>query len=79
MARLCSQVAVNDEYVRKEKKTGAGIATGYGLHDRMVGIRVPLMSRILTIPYRPEGLCVPPSLLASGYQGLFLGSKMAEA
>jgi hypothetical protein len=48
-----------------------GTATGYGLDDRGVGVRVPVGSRILTSPYRPDRLWGPPSLLSSGYLGLF--------
>jgi glutamine synthetase len=33
-----------------------GIATSYGLDDRGVGVRVPVGSRILTSPNRPDWL-----------------------
>jgi hypothetical protein len=33
-----------------------GIATGYGLDDREVGVRVPVGSRIFSSPRRPERL-----------------------
>jgi hypothetical protein len=33
----------------------AGIATGYGLDDRGVGVRVPVESRIFSFPRRPRG------------------------
>jgi hypothetical protein len=46
-----------------------GIATGYGLDDRGVGVRVPVGSRIFSSPRRPDGLWGPPSLLSSGYRG----------
>jgi hypothetical protein len=36
-----------------------GIATGYGLDDRGVGIRVPVGSRIFTSPCRPDQLGRP--------------------
>jgi hypothetical protein len=48
------------------------IATGYGLDDRGVGVRVPVGSRIFTPPARPDRLCGPPSLLSNGYRGIFL-------
>jgi hypothetical protein len=48
------------------------IATGYGLDDRGVGVRVPLGSRIFSSPRRPERLWVPPNLLSNGYRGPFL-------
>jgi hypothetical protein len=46
-----------------------GIATGYGLHGRGVGVRVPVGSRIITSPSRPDRLWGPPSLLFNGYRG----------
>jgi hypothetical protein len=33
-----------------------GIATGYGLDDRGVGVRVPVGSRIVSSPNRPDRL-----------------------
>jgi hypothetical protein len=46
-----------------------GTATGYGLDDRGVGIRVHVGSKISTSPYRPARLWGPPNLLSSGYGG----------
>jgi hypothetical protein len=40
-----------------------GIATGYGLDDRGVGVRVPVGSRIFPSPCCPDRLWGPPSLL----------------
>jgi hypothetical protein len=48
-----------------------GIATGYGLDYREVGVRVLVGSRIFTSPCRPDRLWSPPSLLYSGYRVLF--------
>jgi hypothetical protein len=50
--------------------TGAGIATGYGLDDRGVGVRVQVGARIFCSP-RPDRLWSPPSLLFNGYWGPF--------
>jgi hypothetical protein len=44
-----------------------GIATGYGLDDRGVGVRVPVVPRIFTTPYSPDRLSGPPN----GYRGPF--------
>jgi hypothetical protein len=49
-----------------------GIATGYGMDDRGVGVRVPVESIIVTSPCRPDRrLCGPPDLLSNGHRGLF--------
>jgi hypothetical protein len=46
-----------------------GIATGYGLDDCGVGVRVPVGSRIFSSPCRPDLLCGPPSLLVQWVPG----------
>jgi hypothetical protein len=46
-----------------------GIATGYGLHDRGLGVRVPVGSRIFSSPRSPDLLWGPPSLLSNGHRG----------
>jgi hypothetical protein len=40
-----------------------GLATGYGLDERGVGVRIPVGSRIFTSPYRPDLHRGPPNLL----------------
>jgi hypothetical protein len=47
---------------------GAGIATGYELDDREVGVPVPVSSRIFIFECLPDGIWGPPSLLYNGYQ-----------
>jgi hypothetical protein len=47
-----------------------GIATGYGLDDREVGVRVPIRSSIFSSPRCPDRLWGPPSL-SKGCRGLF--------
>jgi hypothetical protein len=46
-----------------------GIATGYGLDDREVGVRVPVGSKTFTPPCRLDRLWGPPNLLSNGYRG----------
>jgi hypothetical protein len=53
------------------RDSAVGIATGYGPDDWEVGVRVPVGSRIITSPYRPDRLLRPPNRLSSGYRGLF--------
>jgi hypothetical protein len=48
-----------------------GIATGYRMDNRVVGVRVPVGSIIFSSPRRPDLLWGPPSLLSNGYGALF--------
>jgi hypothetical protein len=57
------------------ERSAVGIATGYGLDYREVGVLVPVGSRIFTSLYRLERLWGPPSLLFNGYWGSFPGVK----
>jgi hypothetical protein len=42
--------------IKASRDSAVGIATGYGLDDRGVGVRVPLGSRIFSSPRRPDPL-----------------------
>jgi hypothetical protein len=57
------------------RDSAVGIATGYGLDGRGVGIRVPVGARIFSSPRRPDGFWGPPSLLSNGYRELSVGVK----
>jgi hypothetical protein len=48
-----------------------GIATGYVMDDRGVGVRVPVGSRIFSYPPSPDRLWGPPSLLSNVYRRKF--------
>jgi hypothetical protein len=48
-----------------------GTATGYGLDDRGVAVRVPVGSTIFSSSRRPDQLWGPPNLLFNGYRRLF--------
>jgi hypothetical protein len=41
-------------YGEKSQDSAVGIATGYGLDDQGVGVRVPVGARIFTSPRRPD-------------------------
>jgi hypothetical protein len=50
--------------------SAVGIATGYRLDNREVGVRVPVVSRIFTSPCHPDRLWGPSKFLFNGYWGL---------
>jgi hypothetical protein len=52
-----------------------GVATGYGLDDREVGVRAPVGARIFSFPCHPDRLWDRPNLLYNGYRGFFPGLK----
>jgi hypothetical protein len=54
-----------------------GIATGYGLDDQGVGVRVPVGSRIFSSPRRPDWLWGSPNLLSNGYPGVKRQGRVA--
>jgi hypothetical protein len=53
------------------RDSSVGIATGYGLDDRGVGVRVPLQSYIFISPALPGRFWGPPSLISNGDRWLF--------
>jgi hypothetical protein len=55
----------------RSRDSVVGIATGYGLNDRGVGVRVAVGLRIFSSPRRPDRLWCLPNLLSNGYRGIF--------
>jgi hypothetical protein len=72
---ILSRLFFDSETIDNERPnrwdSAIGIATGYGLDDWEVGVRVPAGSRIFTSPCCPDRLWVPASLISSGQRGLF--------
>jgi hypothetical protein len=56
------------------RDSAVGIATGYALDSRGVGVRVPVVARFSS-PRRPDRLWGPPSLLSNGYRRIFIRGK----
>jgi hypothetical protein len=54
-----------------------GIASGYGLDGRGVGVRVLVVARFFSSSRRPNWFWGPPSLLYNGYRCFFPGGKTA--
>jgi hypothetical protein len=63
--KLCNEPDIGS------RGSSVGIAIGYGLDDRGVGVRVLVGSRIFFPPRRPDRLWSLSSLLSNGYLGLF--------
>jgi hypothetical protein len=53
------------------RNSAVGMATGYGLNGRGVGVQVPVGARFVSSERRPGWFCDPPSRISNGYRGLF--------
>jgi hypothetical protein len=64
-------------YERGSRDSVVGIATGYGLDDRGVGVRVPVGSRIFFLYVVQTGSGVHPTSYPMGTGGSFPWDKAA--
>jgi hypothetical protein len=55
-------------FYNRSRGSVVGIATGYELDDRGVGIRASVGARIFSSPRRQDRLCGPPNLLSKEYR-----------
>jgi hypothetical protein len=60
------------KFYKHGRDSAVSIATGYGLDDRGVGVRVPVKAEIFNSPQRPDCLWGPHSLLSNGYNEISL-------
>jgi hypothetical protein len=63
----------------RSRGSAVGIATGYGVDDRGVGVWLPVGSRIFSSPCLPDWLWGLPSFLSNAYRRLILRGKAARA
>jgi hypothetical protein len=66
-------------FIKCGRDNVVGLATGYGLDDRKVGLRVPVESRMFSSPSPPARLWGSLNLLSMGTGSSFPGSKAAGA
>jgi hypothetical protein len=59
------------KYGNEPSDSVVGIASGYRLDGRGVGVRVQVGARIFPSPCRPDRHWDPPSFLSNGYWGVF--------
>jgi nitrogen fixation protein len=63
----------------RSRDSVVGIATGYGLDDGRVGVRVPVDQEFSILHVLQTRFWGPPILLSNGYRDSFPGVKAAEA
>jgi hypothetical protein len=79
---LCPQISHDLTWIRNQTaailmiyallmKSRDSVATGYGLDDRGVGVRISVGARIFSSLRRPDRFWGPPILLSNGNGGSF--------
>jgi hypothetical protein len=68
-----------DEIERGSQDSIVGIATGYGMDDRRVGVRVSVGSIIFSSPRRPNRLWVRTTFYPMGTEGSYPEVKASGA
>jgi hypothetical protein len=75
----CNKHSLNTRIVKDSINIQYSITNGYGLEDRMIGVRFPAGFGIFLFDIMSKPLWGPASLLSDGYQGLFPWGKVAGA
>jgi hypothetical protein len=70
---------LNYEALYFAKRRAVGLATGYGLDDEEVGVRVPVGARIFTLHVDQTDSGAHSAYYPMGTRGYFPGGKAAEA
>jgi hypothetical protein len=79
VSSIFSSIFIRIICTKRSRDSAVGIATGYGLGGRGIGVRVPGRVRFLSSPRRPDRFWGLPSLLSNGHRGLLPRSKAAGA
>jgi hypothetical protein len=61
---MCYSIRTHIHYFG-DRDSAVGIAIGYGLEDRVVGVRVTVGSSIFSSPRRPDRLWGPPNIMGT--------------
>jgi hypothetical protein len=64
-------------HLQGSRDSAVGIATGCGLDDKRLGVRIPVVSRILLVVQ--TGSEIHPASYPTATGGSFPGGKVAEA
>jgi hypothetical protein len=72
---MAMSIKIIYDFLLLSQNSVVSIATGHGLNDSGVGVRVPVETKMFSFPSRPDRLWGPSNLLYSGYREVFLGVK----
>jgi hypothetical protein len=76
---ILHKIIISKYVLFASRDSAVGTATGYGLDDQGVGVRVPVGANIFTSPCCTDQLWGPPNLLSNGNRKLLPQAKAAGA